>query len=274
MPTASVNGVALHHEIVGDGPPLMLVHGSWSDHTVWQSVATLLADEFQVVSYDRRGHSRSERPRGSRTRRQDEDDLAGLIKMLDRGPAHVVGSSFGGLVALGLAARRPDLVRSVAAHEPPALTVLASGTRARLVGAVTAVVHRVLADIEAGDAESAARRFTEMAMGPGVWDLLPARMRAAVMGNAPAFAAEQSDPLCLAVDRRGLDRLDGRVLLSTGDATPEWLGAIVEELVEQLPAAQVATIAGAGHLPHVTHPVELAGVIRSFIATQSLAVVP
>lgn len=270
MSTISVNGVALHHESVGDGPTLVLVHGSWSEHTTWQAVAPLLADEFRVVSYDRRGHSRSERPDVSHTRRDDEDDLAALIETMDGGPAHVVGSSFGGLVALGLAARRPDLFRSVAAHEPPALSILTSGSRARLVGAVTAVANRVLEDIEAGDAEGAARRFTEIAVGPGSWDLIPAGMRAAIVGNAPAFAAQQRDPHSTVLDVRGLDRLGSRMLLSSGDASPQWLRTIVEELAEQLPSAQMATLAGAGHVPHLTHPVELVELIRGFVATQTL----
>lgn len=272
MATIFVNGVELHHEIVGAGPPMVLVHGSWSDHTAWQPAAALLADDFQVVSYDRRGHSRSERPSGSRARRQDEDDLAALIEAQDLGPAHLVASSFGGLVALGLAARRPDLVRSVAAHEPPALPVFASGPQDKLVGAVMAIVTRVLDDIDAGEAESAARRFMEVALGPGSWDLLPDGMRAAVIANAPAFAAEQRDPDCLAVDFAGLDRLGSRVLLSAGDASPLWLRAIAEELRERLPAAQAATIAGAGHVPHVTHPSELSELVKSFVAMQTVAV--
>ena len=272
MATISVNGVALHHEVMGDGPPLVLVHGSWSEHTTWQPAAALLADDFRVLIYDRRGHSRSERLGASHTRRDDEDDLAALIETLDDGPAHVVGNSFGGLVALGLAARRPDLVRSVAAHEPPALSILSSGSRARLVGAVTAVANRVLEEIEAGHAESAARRFTEVALGPGSWELIPAGMRAAIVGNAPAFAAQQRDPHSIDVDARGLDRLGPRVLLSSGDTSPQWLQAIVEELAEQLPSAKVATIAGAGHVPHLTHPVELVELITGFMATQTVAV--
>jgi pimeloyl-ACP methyl ester carboxylesterase len=62
MAVIDVKGIDLHYEVQGDGPPLLLVHGGWSDHQSWHAVAPALADSFRVVTYDRRGHSRSERP--------------------------------------------------------------------------------------------------------------------------------------------------------------------------------------------------------------------
>lgn len=94
MARARVNGVDLFYEVVGEGEPLVLVHGSWVDHETWQRVVPRLAQSFRVLVYDRRGHSRSERPPGRRSRRQDEDDLAALIEMLGA-PAHVAGNSSG-----------------------------------------------------------------------------------------------------------------------------------------------------------------------------------
>ena len=56
------NGVRLYYEIHGGGEPLVLVHGSWVDATRWRFVVPGLAESFRVLVYDRRGHSRSERP--------------------------------------------------------------------------------------------------------------------------------------------------------------------------------------------------------------------
>jgi pimeloyl-ACP methyl ester carboxylesterase len=70
MAVANVNGVHLYYERSGSGEPLVLVHGSWGDHLVWAAMAPLLAERFDVVSYDRRGHSGASgrRPRGASTR--------------------------------------------------------------------------------------------------------------------------------------------------------------------------------------------------------------
>ncbi len=61
-----VNGVTLHCRMAGSGDPLVLVHGGFTDHTSWHHVAPDLAASFQVLAYDRRGHSRSQRADGPR----------------------------------------------------------------------------------------------------------------------------------------------------------------------------------------------------------------
>jgi pimeloyl-ACP methyl ester carboxylesterase len=62
MPRIRVNGAGLFHEVVGDGEPLVLVHGSWVDHDTWQAVVPGLAESFRVLAYARRGHARRGRP--------------------------------------------------------------------------------------------------------------------------------------------------------------------------------------------------------------------
>ena len=126
MPTTTphrmrIGGVELHVEApVGAGDPLVLVHGGWTDHTAFDAVVESLARSFRVIRYDRRGHSRSQYGPAAAPRRRDEDDLAELIEALGLGPAHLVGTSYGAAISLALAIRRPELVRSVLAHEPPA----------------------------------------------------------------------------------------------------------------------------------------------------------
>ncbi len=63
MAVANVNGVRLFYEVSGAGEvPLVLVHGSWGSHHNWDRVVPGLAESFRVLTYDRRGHSESERP--------------------------------------------------------------------------------------------------------------------------------------------------------------------------------------------------------------------
>ena len=65
MPNARINGVDLYYELTGEaGSPLVLVHGSWGDHHTWNAVSPSLGRSFRVLTYDRRGHSQSERQPG------------------------------------------------------------------------------------------------------------------------------------------------------------------------------------------------------------------
>jgi pimeloyl-ACP methyl ester carboxylesterase len=86
MPEQRVNGAKLFYELTGTGDPLVLVHGSWVDHKGWQLVVPDLTRCFRVLTYDRRGHSLSERPLGQGSRREDEEDLAALMEALGLAP--------------------------------------------------------------------------------------------------------------------------------------------------------------------------------------------
>jgi pimeloyl-ACP methyl ester carboxylesterase len=265
MPTIEVNGVDLYYESQGEGPPLVLVHGSWVDHTNWQETAALLADSYRVITYDRRGHSRSERPDGPTRRRENEDDLAALIEALGCAPAHVAANSYGGLIALGLAARRPELLLSVTAHEPPAVSTMARSGLTAIADEVNATVREVIAGIAAGETEGPTRRFMEhVALGAGSWEMLPEAMRATCMANAPAFAAEQRDADWSSLDLAAVERAPVPVLLTKGDASLPWFALALDCLAEGLPGARTATIAGAGHAPHVSHPAEYAKLVAGF----------
>jgi pimeloyl-ACP methyl ester carboxylesterase len=268
MATIHVNGVDIDHEIAGSGETIVLVHGSWVDRGNWETVAGLLAEDFRVISYDRRNSSRSGRTPGVATRRANEDDLAALIEATCEGPVHVCGNSYGGLVSLGVASRRPDLVRSAAVHEPPAIGIADEGESARLVAGILVTVDEVIREVEEGDHEGAARHFVEdVALGPGTWAFLPEVFRDACKRNARTFAAEASDPDWLALDLEALGRTPARLLLSNGDASPYWLQLVAERLGARVPAIRSAVVHGAGHSPHVTHPADYAALVADFVTS-------
>lgn len=110
------------------GPPLVLIPGGNGDACCFAAVAPHLTAHHTVVSYDRRGFSRStvETSPGDHSRRidADVDDAVRLIEHLGGEPADVLGASSGAIVALELLARRPERVRTLIAHEPPLVTLL------------------------------------------------------------------------------------------------------------------------------------------------------
>ncbi len=93
MPRVTVNGAELYHEARGAGPPVLLIMGATGDGGHFDKLADVLADEFTVITYDRRGNGRSPVPAGWQTTSAEEqaDDAAALLDALGVGPAAGTG---------------------------------------------------------------------------------------------------------------------------------------------------------------------------------------
>jgi pimeloyl-ACP methyl ester carboxylesterase len=264
MAFLDVNGVTLHYELKGTGEPLVLVHGAWTDLGEWNRIVDDLASTFTVLTYDRRGHSRSERPAGQGSMDEDGDDLAALLTALDMAPAHVVTNSGGGVVALRLAARRQALFRSLICHETPLFDLL-GGERAAVMPESLqqmAEVNRLLA---AGENEQGARLFVDIAFGQGFWRLLPMAMKETFIFNAPTFLDELNDGQ-LNLDEAAISRLTRPLHLTDGSKSQARFAAVNARLVELVPHATRETIVGAGHVPQLTAPAAYVDSIRRAIA--------
>jgi pimeloyl-ACP methyl ester carboxylesterase len=268
MPIDTINGVKLYWELSGPaGDPVVLVHGSWGDHHNWAPVVPALAQSFRVLTYDRRGHSHSERPDGQGSVLEDVDDLAALIEHLDLAPAHIVGNSFGAAIVLRLAARRPELFRSLVVHEPPLFGLLSdeADTQAALA-AVQARIAAVVALLSAGRHADGARQFVEnVAFGPGTWTTLPQPVRDTFVTNAPTWLDETRDPDALTMDTTALNGFSAPALLTVGDQSPPYFAPVMERLAATLPHAQRWTYTGAGHVPHLSHPQDYLQRVTAFL---------
>ncbi len=115
MPTVETNGVETYYEREGEGPSVILLHGATGNHRNWEQHAEALADDYEVIRYDVRGHGRTE---GSDLDRYSiglfADDLHALVETLDVDAPRVCGLSLGGLTALTYAARYPDDLSALA----------------------------------------------------------------------------------------------------------------------------------------------------------------
>ncbi len=267
MSSSVINGVELHFDDAGSGQPLVLVHGSWTDRRSWDLVTPSLAKRFRVVTYDRRGHSQSERPPGQGSVHEDVADLAALIESLDLSPAHVVGNSFGGSITLRLAAERPDLLRSLSVHEPPLFGLLADDPSfAPVLKATSGAMEGLIALLSSGDMEGGARQFMEMILGPGAWEgEMTPEEREVATNNAPTFLDESRDPESLTLNPKQLSGFTRPALITVGSASPPFFSPIVTRVAGTIPQARQHTFEGAGHVPHSSHPDLFVEVITSFI---------
>jgi pimeloyl-ACP methyl ester carboxylesterase len=130
MGTLDVDGAHLYYETRGSGRLLLMIAGASGSTDAYNGVADCLAPHLRVVTYDRRGFSRSPL-QGAQDEthrlRTDVDDAARLLEQIGDGPAIVFGSSSGAIVALELLARHPLLIGTLVSHEPPLVKLLGDG---------------------------------------------------------------------------------------------------------------------------------------------------
>ncbi|MEZ5340005.1 MAG: alpha/beta hydrolase [Acidimicrobiales bacterium] len=116
MPFVDVNGIEIYYERYGAGVPLLNISGTGNDLRQSRPDLSPLNKYFDVVHYDQRGLGQSSKPDVEYTMADYANDAAGLMKALGWQQAHVVGTSFGGMVAMHLAIRHSDMIPSTGAQ--------------------------------------------------------------------------------------------------------------------------------------------------------------
>jgi pimeloyl-ACP methyl ester carboxylesterase len=127
--TLEVPGASLYYEVRGSGPFLLLICGGVYDAAGYMAMAQQLAGRYTVVTYDRRGNSRSPldgapEPQSIEVHGEDAHRVLSAAGATAENPAHVFGNSSGATIGLELAARHPDQVHTLVAHEPPIFELL------------------------------------------------------------------------------------------------------------------------------------------------------
>lgn len=114
MPTINVNGVNLFYKESGSGPEtIVFSHGFLMDHSMFEPQRAAFEKQYRVIAYDHRAQGQSEDPGRGYDMSTVADDAAILIRALKAAPCHFAGLSMGGFVGMRLAARHPDLIRTL-----------------------------------------------------------------------------------------------------------------------------------------------------------------
>jgi len=252
-----MSGLEIAYERVGEGPPLVLVHGAATDSRMWRPQLAALGDEFTVVAWDEPGAGRSSDVPPDFTLADYADCLAGLIDALDLGPAHVAGLSWGGTVAQELYRRRPDLVATLLLVDTYAGwkgSLPEAEVRARVEG-VRHMLARAEQELDptlpgmfAGDPPAEFAPLLE-AMAA---DVRPASMRTALLVMAKA---DQRDLLA---------RIAVPTLLIWGEMDARSPLRVARQFQEAIPDAELVVIPGAGHISNLEQPERFNAAVRAF----------
>lgn len=198
MSKLKVPGATIYYEQQGAGPTLLIIPGGPQDAGVFAELAGQLAGDFTVVTYDPRGNSRSAFDGAVEPLSVDQqaDDAAALIAAVGQGPAFLFGTSGGAQIGFDLAARHPDKVRALVAHEPPAMMLLDDPSA--MLAADAALYETYRRDgVEAAMGQFFAENGLGDEEGPPEFDMPPeaAETFARVSGNFEYWLAHGMLPL-------------------------------------------------------------------------------
>ncbi len=250
-------GIQVGYETWGVGPPLMLIHGAFSDQrTNWRHVKPLLAPHVTGIAMSRRGRGQTDKTIGHDLADEIADAVA-LIRHIGH-PLDMLGHSYGALVALGAAREVPQLVRKLVLYEAPWPHIFSANKIAPLVRLGEAGDWQCLAMTFFADILGVPQAELHAAQGTGEW--------AGVIADTPASLADLHALSRHRIDPHAYRVLGMPVLLQTGSESPPEL-YVTDALASVLPAATVGVLPGQAHDGMSTAPAQYAASLLDFLAT-------
>lgn len=258
MAFARVNDVVLHHEVRGPetAPVLVFSNSLGTDYRIWNDVVARLGEDFRVVLYDKRGHGLSEATPAPYRLDDHVGDLSALLDHLGVTKASIVGLSVGGMIAQGLAAKRPDLVSALVlmdtAHKigtPEMWNQRIDTVTGKGIGAMSdAILERWF---------TPSYRRADNADFAGYIAMLT---RTTVDGYAGTCAALGDADLT-----QSTAALTMPVMCIVGDQDGSTPPDLVRSTADLVAGSRFEIIEGAGHLPCIEKPAETARLLQEFL---------
>ncbi len=251
---ARINGTELSYIDRGRGVPLVLVHGTASDYRIWMSQIRPLAAKYRVIAYSRRYHTPNPwKGDGSDySAALHAGDLVALLQSLNLGPAHLVGHSSGGTIALLVARDHPELVRSVVLMEPGLPGLLSGDEAASYRASAQKAFQAIKTAYTAGDEEAAARLLGDWVLRPRTWQQVSPPLKVMFRENAKSVMAQMTSsapPLSFTCE--DAKKITAPMLLLEGESSADYMVGPSRALHHCQPAAERVAI------PHATHNMQL-----------------
>jgi pimeloyl-ACP methyl ester carboxylesterase len=238
----------LAYRVTGTGETVLLLHGSAGSHLLWRRLSRALEARYRVIAPDLWGYGQSS-PCRDMLHFGLAEEMAPLWHLLpeDR-PLHIVGYSYGAVVALGLALAKNRPLSSLALIEPVAFRLLKDGGHSDLFDQVSSWRRRFDAHARRGDIAAAMRSFVRYWSGGAVaWESLAEEARDQLLAAVPRILLDQRVAFETSFSREALTSLAVPTLLICGGRSPSPTRELAFELARRIRGAELAVIEAAGH---------------------------
>jgi pimeloyl-ACP methyl ester carboxylesterase len=266
MQTLHVNGFDMAYLEVGQGPPLVCVHGSLCDFRVWSAVLGPLSRKHRVIAVSLR-HFFPEHWDGvgdSYSIAQHVADMIAFIENLGAGPVDLMGHSRGGHISFRVAQRRPDLLRRLILAEPGGELDASLDPAKPGLSPLAARIAAAAEKIGGGDVDGGLALFFDAIEGPGAWGRLPAMIKQELRDNAFTLLGQTRDKRP-PFSKADAESIKTPTLFIGGANTKGALPKVLYTLAANVPGAKTAMIPNATHPMFEQAPQKFCEIVLAFL---------
>lgn len=260
-------GLRAAYRIWGSGTPAVFLHSGGSSGAQWEKVARELCGQCRMIAPDALGFGETQSwpQQGALTHDLQAELVARIVRRQADGPVDVIGHSYGGATALRLVATRSALVRSLVLIEPVASCLLKDAGDPLYEESV-AVARQFVASVDAGRPEIGWEAFLDNRNRPGTWARLSDAQKQRFLVQSgqtrEGFISNLANPTTLADCRR----IAVPTTIVLGGESLDTDRRIFALLADTIPDAHRVVIPGAGHMSPLTHPAQVAAIVRDHMA--------
>lgn len=237
---ASVNGIELYYAVYGKGSPVILLHGGLGNSDYWGNLIPALADRYQVIVMDSRGHGRSTRDAQPYGYDLMASDVLALMDFLKLPKADIVGWSDGGIIGLDIAMNHPDRIGKL----------FAFGANSNLAGLKDGFDKN---PNFAAFIERAGKEYAQLSPTPGEYDAFLEQI-GGMWSSQPNWTAEQ------------LGRIKAPTMIADGEHDEAIRREHTEELAKEIPGARLLILPGVSHFAMLQNPALFNQAVIDFLA--------
>ena len=252
----SANGLEIAFERTGEGPPLFLLHGAEGDHTMFAALAEQLSADFTIIACDQRDSGQTRNPDVEYGFGELADDVAALISALDYNKVHLLGQSFGGVVAQSVALRHPDRIDRLILSSTFKLGINPLPLNPDAFASLAALRQELPSSLM----EIAAYFFPPsfLTQFPSAADVFAGAQR------TPEQAARRARIGAKPINAN-LAEISAPTLVLAGSADALISPQHTRSLAEDIPGAQFQLLEGVGHIGPIQAPETVAKVVTDFL---------